>query len=79
MTDEQPDGDATLRRLGVRGPDVIDPVFVLAIGNELDGVDADVTYDLTADGRLVRIRRRCPVRVEEDSAAGRSATKPSLA
>jgi hypothetical protein len=49
------DGE-TLFRLGYADPGVIDPVFVLAIGNELDQVDAAVTYDLTADGRLVRMR-----------------------
>jgi hypothetical protein len=56
VTDDRPDGDPALRRLGYADPSVIDPVFVLAIGNELDDVDASATYDLTADGRLVRMQ-----------------------
>ena len=50
------DGDETLFQLGYADPGVIDPVYVLAIGNELEDVDATATYDLTADGRLVRMR-----------------------
>ncbi len=48
--------DRVLRRLGYADPSVIDPVFLLAIGNELEGVVASVTYDLTPDGRLVRVQ-----------------------
>jgi hypothetical protein len=53
---EVADGDRILQRLGYVDPGVIDPVFVLAISNELEGVEATATYDLTADGRLVRMR-----------------------
>ena len=53
---EVADGDRTLQRLGYADPGVIDPTFVLAIGNELEEVEASATYDLTADGRLVRMR-----------------------
>jgi hypothetical protein len=56
VTDQVTDGDRTLHRLGYADPGVIDPTFVLAIGNELEGVEATATYDLTADGRLVRMR-----------------------
>jgi hypothetical protein len=48
--------DRVLLRLGYADPSIIDPVFLLAIGNELEGVVASVTYDLTPDGRLVRVQ-----------------------
>ena len=56
VTGDVADGDRTLHRLGYADPGVIDPTFVLAIGNELEGVEASATYDLTADGRLVGMR-----------------------
>lgn len=46
----------TITRLGYADPSVIDPVFVLAIGNELEDVSAAATYDLTPAGHLVRVR-----------------------
>jgi hypothetical protein len=49
-------GDRVLRRLGYADPSVIDPIYLLAIGNELDHVEAAVFYDLTPDGRLVRVQ-----------------------
>jgi hypothetical protein len=43
----------TVFQVGYADPAVIDPVFVLAIGNELEDVEASVTYELTAEGALV--------------------------
>ena len=48
-------GQRMVRRLGYADPSVIDPIYLLAIGNELDDVDVAATYDLTPDGRLVRV------------------------
>jgi len=48
-------GQQSVRRLAYADPSVIDPIYLLAIGNELDDVDVAVTYDLTPDGRLVRV------------------------
>ena len=48
-------GQLAVRRLGYADTSVIDPIYLLAIGNELDDVDVAVTYDLTPDGRLVRV------------------------
>ena len=48
-------GQRAVRRLGYADPSVIDPIYLLAVGNELDDVDVAVTYDLTPDGRLVRV------------------------
>jgi hypothetical protein len=45
--------DRTVFQMGYADPAVIDPVFVLAIGNELEDVEASVTYELTAEGALV--------------------------
>jgi hypothetical protein len=45
--------DRTVFQLGYADPAVIDPVYVLAIGNELEDVEASVTYELTAEGALV--------------------------
>jgi hypothetical protein len=42
--------------LGYADPSVIDPIFLLAIGNELEDVTVTATYDLTPTGRLVRMR-----------------------
>jgi hypothetical protein len=42
--------------LGYADPSVIDPIFLLAIGNELEDVTVTATYDLTRAGRLVRMR-----------------------
>lgn len=56
VTGRSSEGDGTLFELGYADPGVIDPVFVLAIGNELEDVAARATYDLTPDGRLVRMR-----------------------
>ena len=55
---EVTEGARVLRRLGYADPTVIDPVFLLAIGNELEDVDVVATYDLTPDGRLVRMQSR---------------------
>ena len=55
----------TLHRLGYADPSVIDPVFLLAIGNELRDVEAEATYELTSDGRLVRMRSTLSARREE--------------
>jgi hypothetical protein len=46
----------TITRIRYADPTVIDPVFVLAIGNELEDVTAIATYDLTPAGHLVRVR-----------------------
>lgn len=48
-------GQREVRRLGYADSSVIDPIYLLSIGNELDDVDVAVTYDLTPDGRLVRV------------------------
>jgi hypothetical protein len=50
------DGERTVFQLGYADPAVIDPVFVLAIANELEDVVATVTYELTGDGALVGMR-----------------------
>jgi hypothetical protein len=48
-------GQRAVRQLGYADPSVIDPIYLLAIGNELDEVDVAVTYSLTPDGRLVQV------------------------
>jgi hypothetical protein len=42
--------------LGYADPSVIDPIYLLAIGNELEDVTVTAAYDLTPAGRLVRMR-----------------------
>jgi hypothetical protein len=64
------DGRA-LRRLTYADPSVIDPVFLLAIGNELQDVDASVSYDLTPDGRLVRVVSRLTGERRQEFGGGR--------
>jgi hypothetical protein len=64
-------GDRALRRLGYADPSVIDPTFLLAIGNELEDVDASVFYDLTPDGRLVRVQSTLTARRGEAFGGGR--------
>ena len=56
VTGEVAEEGRMLTTLSYADPTVIDPVFVLAIGNELEGVTASATYDLTPSGRLVRMR-----------------------
>ena len=48
-------GQQAVRQLGFADPSVIDPIYLLAIGNELVDVDVKVTYSLTPDGRLVQV------------------------
>lgn len=48
-------GQRLVRQLAYADPSVIDPIYLLAIGNELDEVSVTVTYALTPDGRLVQV------------------------
>lgn len=56
VTGEAIEDGRTIATLGYVDPSVIDPVFVLAIGNELEDVSASALYDLTPSGHLVRMR-----------------------
>ena len=56
VTGESVDEGRTITTLGYADPAVIDPIFVLAIGNELEVVSASASYDLTPSGGLVRMR-----------------------
>jgi hypothetical protein len=56
VTGERVEEGRTITTLAYVDPAVIDPIFVLAIGNELEVVSATATYDLTPSGRLVRMR-----------------------
>jgi hypothetical protein len=67
---EVTEGARVLRRLGYADPSVIDPVFLLSIGNELEDVDVVATYDLTPDGRLVRMQSRLTARRQEQFGGG---------
>jgi hypothetical protein len=48
-------GQRAVRQLGYADPSVIDPIYLLAIGNELVDVEVAATYSLTPDGRLVQV------------------------
>lgn len=56
VTGERVENGRTITTLEYADPTVIDPIFVLAIGNELEVVSATARYDLTPSGRLVRMR-----------------------
>jgi len=64
-------GQRVVRQLGYADPSVIDPIYLLAIGNELDDVDVAVTYDLTPDGRLVRVHSQLAGRRKDEFGGGR--------
>ena len=63
-------GQRAVRRLGYADPSVIDPIYLLAVGNELDDVDVAVTYDLTPDGRLVRVHSQLSGRRQDSFGGG---------
>jgi hypothetical protein len=64
-------GQRAVRQLGYADPSVIDPIYLLAIGNELDDVDVAVTYDLTPDGRLVRVHSQLAGWRQDEFGGGR--------
>lgn len=64
-------GQRAVRRFGYADPSVIDPIYLLAIGNELDDVDVTVTYDLTPDGRLVQVHSQLAAQRRADFGGGR--------
>ena len=64
-------GDRALRRLGYSDVSVIDPIYLLAIGNELEDVQAEVFYDLTPDGRLARVQSKLTAERRQEFGGGR--------
>lgn len=56
VTGEAVENGRTITTLGYADPSVIDPIFLLSIGNELEDVTVTATYDLTPAGQLVRMR-----------------------
>jgi hypothetical protein len=66
-------GQRVVRQLGYADPSVIDPIYLLAIGNELDDVDVNVTYALTPDGRLVQVHSKLSGKRRGEFGGGRIA------
>ncbi len=56
VTGEADENGRAITTLGYADPSVIDPIFLLSIGNELEDVKVTAAYDLTPAGRLVRMR-----------------------